>query len=94
MDIKFSTFFKSLMGGLCVFGMGCVAGYFFNYTSIDENSAANAQMVTICHKGAGNVTQTMVVPMGSLRAHLEHGDQVGACGTILPDPVEHIISKD
>jgi len=44
----------------------------------DGPPQAKSQDIYVCHRG-----QTLRVPDGSVRAHLDHGDHIGACD---PDP--------
>jgi hypothetical protein len=48
----------------------------------NQNSQeANEDKVTICHKPPGNTanTQTLIIPMSAVQAHLDHGDALGFC---------------
>jgi hypothetical protein len=53
-----------------------------NNSSGSQNSQeANEDKVTICHKPPGNTanTQTLIIPMSAVQAHLDHGDALGFC---------------
>ena len=48
----------------------------------DQNSPkSNEEKVTICHKPPGNTTntQTLIIPLSAVQAHLDHGDALGFC---------------
>ena len=46
--------------------------------------AAAGAKVALCHRPPGNpaIAQTILVGEGSVPAHLDHGDAVGACGAV------------
>ena len=49
-------------------------------------SNAKATKVTICHKPEGANPITISVAESAVAAHLAHGDEIGACGSIVtPD---------
>ncbi len=47
------------------------------------------EKVIICHKPPGNPTkvQTLTIKKSDLKAHLAHGDDIGACNVITEEPV-------
>lgn len=62
-------------------------------TSTSEKFETKAKLkgvgqAVICHYPPGNITafQTLTVGASALRAHLDHGDTVGACSSSLPTP--------
>ncbi len=48
-------------------------------TDDDDNSSADPDDMTICHKPGTFTEKTMVVNPSALNAHLGHGDTEGAC---------------
>jgi hypothetical protein len=78
METRRFTFIKKLFGGLCLFAMGGVCGYFFTGFTMD-NSAASTDVVMICHKETGKSPKTMLIPTTALESHIAHGDNIGSC---------------
>lgn len=52
-----------------------------------EPDEAAGEMVTICHKPGTPAQQTLRVALPALQAHLNHGDEEGACDSELPPPI-------
>lgn len=46
-----------------------------------DSKEAKEDKVTICHKPPGNTanTQTLILPLSAVQAHLDHGDAIGFC---------------
>jgi hypothetical protein len=49
--------------------------------------------VTICHMPGTPAEKTMIVPQSALQAHLDHGDTLGACEELKPEPIIEVINN-
>jgi hypothetical protein len=56
----------------------------------NQGGGQNEQKVTICHYPPGNNgnPQTLEIPLSAWPAHQAHGDILGPCPAITPDPIE------
>ncbi len=60
---------------------GCIATDIVTVCVIDVRCGKKLDKVEICHSPNGNNPNTLCVAVAAVASHLDHGDQLAACGT-------------